>query len=214
MHDTKRGKEESWGLNAPEEEVRHLEYSNDAKSLFLSNTSDGVIQHYSVERSRLVSPPQRHASSPIAMAISSTGHILLSASGHPPEISLKSLNHDSSPIRMLPNASIAQVCCAAFHPERQNIFMLAYRDGTVAAYDVNRISKDYESSRGDGEISSLPNLHRSKISGDLSLGQMGVGAPIAAVAFVPASKTRAVTVGHDGRCRLVDFANGGVVLRT
>ncbi|KAF7189674.1 hypothetical protein HII31_08994 [Pseudocercospora fuligena] len=214
MHDTKRGKEASWGLNAPEEEVRHLEYSNDAKSLFLSNTSDGVIQQYSVERSRLLAPAQQHTSSPAAVAISPTGHMLLSASSSPPEISLKNLAHNSLPTLMMPEASSASVCCAAFHPERPNIFMLAFRDGTVSAYDATRIKKDYNSSRDDGEISHIPNLHRSVVFGTSSVDRSGIAAPVIAVAFLPGFKTRAVSVGHDGRCRLFDFANGGVVLRT
>ncbi|KXT13482.1 hypothetical protein AC579_8628 [Pseudocercospora musae] len=214
MHDTKRGKEESWGLSAPEEEVRHLEYSNDAKSLFLSNTSDGVIQQYSVERSRLLAPAQQHSSSPAAVAISPTGHLLLSGSSSPPEISLKNLVHNSSPTLVMPEASSASVCCAAFHPERPNVFMLAFRDGTVSAYDATRIKKHYNSSGEDGEISHIPNLHRSVVFGTASVGRSGIAAPVIAVAFLPGFKTRAVSVGHDGRCRLFDFANGGVVLRT
>ncbi|KXS97952.1 hypothetical protein AC578_3392 [Pseudocercospora eumusae] len=214
MHDAKRGKEESWGLNAPGEEVRHLEYSNDAKSLFLSNTTDGVIQQYSVERSRLLAPAQQHNSSPAAVAISPTGHMLLSASSSPPEVCLQNLAHNSLPTLVMPEASSASVCCAAFHPERPNIFMLAFRDGTVSAYDATRVKKDYNSSRKDGEISHIPSLHRSVVFGTASAGRSDIAAPVIAAAFLPGFKTRAVSVGHDGRCRLFDFANGGVVLRT
>ncbi|TKA77977.1 hypothetical protein B0A49_02437 [Cryomyces minteri] len=40
------------------------------------------------------------------------------------------------------------------------------------------------------------------------------GAAITAAAFMSGHKTRAVTVGADGRCRLVDFESGGKILRT
>ncbi|KAI7070115.1 hypothetical protein KC352_g42643, partial [Hortaea werneckii] len=79
LHDTKRGQEQSWGLNADEEEeVRHLEYSQDAKCLYLSTTLTNDVQRYSTERGRLLSPSQTHGSAPIALAVSSTGHLMVS----------------------------------------------------------------------------------------------------------------------------------------
>lgn len=221
LHDTKRGgKEESWGLSAPQDEVRHLEYSKDAKSLFLSTTIHGDIQHYSVESSRLLDPAQKHASSPVALALSSTGHILLSASQDPPVVHVKNLAHNTVSHLLQPNASASPVSCATFHPERPNIFALAFRDGTVAAYDASKISRKHDASQpshrstGDPEISHLSQLHRVVVSGDQSLDQSKTTSPIVDMAFLPGFKTRAVTAGQDGRCRFIDFSNGGVVLRT
>ena len=37
---------------------------------------------------------------------------------------------------------------------------------------------------------------------------------ITAAAFVPGYASRVVSIGHDGRCRLVDFKGGGKILRT
>ncbi|EME49891.1 hypothetical protein DOTSEDRAFT_20297 [Dothistroma septosporum NZE10] len=213
MHDTRRGKDESWGLTAPREEVRHLEYSPDAKSLFLSTTSDGAIQHYSTEKQRLLDPAQKHHAAPLALAISPTGHLLLSASQDPPTVFLKSLAHDTSPLVIQPQASDAAVCCAAFHPERPNVFLLAFRDGTVAAYDAtkmprhNRGTYANQQSVNDGEIAHVQRVHRTS-AGD------AVAAPIAGVAFLPGYKTRVVTAGRDGRCKLVDLAKGGETMRT
>ncbi|CAK3884870.1 uncharacterized protein RCC_06289 [Lecanosticta acicola] len=217
MHDTQRGQEESWGLDAPNEQVRHLEYAPDAKSLFLSTTADGSIQHYSMESSRMLQPTHKHDAAPVALAVSPTGHLILSASHQPPVIFLKNMTHNSSPVQMLPNASAASVSHAAFHPERPNIYLLAFRDGTVAAYDATKAPRHGSSeSRSvvDGEIASIRNVHRAVVTGDEVFDKSNLAAPLAGAAFLPGFKTRAVTAGRDGKCKLVDFARGGVVLRT
>lgn len=219
LHDTKRGKEQSWGLSAPQEEVRHLQYSNDAKSLFLSTASDGRIQQYSTERSRLLEPVQKHSSAPVALAISPNEQLMVSASSIPPVVYLKNLAGTTAGTLMQPNASNAPVCAAAFHAARPSIFMLAFQDATVAAYDATRVSRDAgryttQVAGNDGEISRLTNLHRKVITGDLSLDTFNAAAPIIGIAFIPGYKLRAVTAGRDGRCRIIDFANGGAILRT
>lgn len=214
MHDTKRGQEQSWGLDPQREEVRHLEYAPDAKSLFLSTTSDGAVQRYSTVTSRMLGEMQKHDAAPVALAVSCTGHLVLSASHQPPVIFLKNMEHNSSPIQLQPNASKAPVSCAVFHPERPNIFLLAFRDGTVAAYDSTRISRNERQSASDGEISCLRNVHRAVVTGAESSRQPTLAAPVVGAAFLPGFKTRAVTAGRDGKCKIIDFARGGVMVRT
>ncbi|KAI9656350.1 MAG: hypothetical protein M1821_005013 [Bathelium mastoideum] len=77
-----------------------------------------------------------------------------------------------------------------------------------------------------GEISHLKGLHRVVTRQgilDSAMSQQGVpGAPhvgsrsesITAAAFMPGHKTRAVSVGIDGKCRLIDFERGVTILRT
>lgn len=213
MHDARRRKDESWGLNAPREEVRHLEYSPDATSLFLSTTSGGAIQHYSTEKQRLLDPAQTHHAAPVALAISPTGHLMLSASQDPPMVFLKNLAHNTSPLKIQPQASDAAVCCAVFHPERPNVFLLAFRDGTVAAYDATKMPRNNrgtyanQQSVNDGEIAHLQKVHRATAAD-------ADAAPIAGITFLPGYKTRAITAGRDGRCKLIDFTKGGETLRT
>ncbi|KAF2212247.1 hypothetical protein CERZMDRAFT_84624 [Cercospora zeae-maydis SCOH1-5] len=218
LHDTKRGKEHSWGLNAPDQELRHLEYSRDAKMLYLSTTSDGLIQQYSVEKSRLLEPLQKHESAPVALAVSCSGDLMLSASSDPPAIYLKNMTQDTRSILVQPSASTAPVCAAAFHPERPNIFMLGFRDATVAAFDATKLANiagTYSTQPTAGwEIASLQNLHRKVVAEDFVSETTSIVSAIAGVAFLPGSRLRAVTAGRDGRCRLIDFANGGIVLRT
>ncbi|KAI7221690.1 WD40 repeat-like protein [Hortaea werneckii] len=221
LHDTKRGQDQSWGLNADEEEeVRHLEYSQDAKCLYLSTTLTNDVQRYSTERGRLLSPSQTHGSAPIALAVSSTGHLMVSASDGPPCIYLKHLAHNSSPILIEPRASDAPVCSAAFHPERPNVFLLGFRDGTLAAYDGTRVSRKQHSTLSnqeivnDGEIARFVALHRVTAKAVPKTGITTRPASISGAAFLHGYKTRATSVGSDGRCRLVDFADGGIILRT
>jgi len=51
-------------------------------------------------------------------------------------------------------------------------------------------------------IGAIRKLHKAAMGG------------ITAAAFIPHYKSRIVSIGHDGRCRLVDFDGGGEVLRT
>ncbi|KAG9692034.1 WD40 repeat-like protein, partial [Aureobasidium melanogenum] len=232
LHDCKRGREESWGLSGSEGIVRLLEYAPDAKSLFLSTSLTGAIQHYSIHESRYLDPPSNHPSPPNVLAISSTSHLMLSASENPSVVYLQNLALKTSAIQLHPSASGAAVATASFHPERPNIFLLAFKDGTIAAYDATRITRTSEACTSTksrsvnnghaGEISHLSNLHRvtnirnlsdpPDASPNTTIGSRTVA--ITGAAFLPGFRSRAVSAGADGRCRLVDFEAGGKILRT
>ena len=217
LHDTKRGQERSWGLKAgdddDDDEVRNLEYTVDAKALFLSTSSTADIQRYSTERSKLLAPSRVHDSPPLALAVSPTGHLLVSASDNPPVVYLKDLEQNTTPTLIEPQASDVAVSKVAFHPERPNTFLLAFRDGTVAAFDATKIRRNRTGSLVNqerinaGEVSRLPQLHRTT-------SESPNVPSVSDAAFLLGYKTRAITTGSDGRCRLIDFADGGVILRT
>ncbi|KAK5999838.1 hypothetical protein QM012_004926 [Aureobasidium pullulans] len=232
LHDCKRGREESWGLSGSEGIVRLLEYAPDAKSLFLSTSLTGAIQHYSIHESRYLDPPSNHPSPPTVLAISPTSHLMLSASEDPTVVYLQNLTFKTSAIQLHPSASRAAIATASFHPERPNIFLLAFKDGTIAAYDATRIARTSEpctnaksrsANNGHaGEISHLSNLHRvtnipnlsdpPDTSPNTTIGSKSVA--VTGAAFLPGFRSRAVSAGADGRCRLVDFEAGGKILRT
>ncbi|KAH0360704.1 WD40 repeat-like protein, partial [Aureobasidium melanogenum] len=232
LHDCKRGREESWGLSGNDGIVRLLEYAPDAKSLFLSTSLTGAIQHYSIHESRYLDPPSNHPSPPTVLAISPTFHLMLSASEKPTVVYLQNLTLKTSAIQLHPSASSAAVATASFHPERPNIFLLAFKDGTIAAYDATKITRTSEACTGTksrsvnnghaGEISHLSNLHRitnirnlsdpPDASPNTTIGSKTVA--ITGAAFLPGFRSRAVSAGADGRCRLVDFEAGGKILRT
>jgi len=216
LHDTKRGKEKSWGLSAREDEVRHLQYTKDSRNLFLSSKATNEIQCYSTEAQQLCSPPQTLASPAVALAISPTGHLMISAQGTPSVVFLKDLAKNSAATIMKPQASNSGIAIVAFHPERANIFTLAFDDGTLAIYDASRMSRGMESGRyasqhyvGKGEIGRIDKLHHAMRIKDESGSRAITGA-----AFVPGHKLRIITAGIDGRCKLVDFSEGAKVLRT
>jgi len=216
LHDTQRGKEKSWGLSAPEDEVRHLEYTKDSKSLFLTTTTTNAIQCYSTQAQQLLSPPQTLASPAVALAISATGHLMISAQGTPPVVFLKDLTKNSTATLLKPQASTSGVTIAAFHPERANIFLLAFDDGTLAVFDASRLKRgngegkyNDQSQAGRAEIGRKKQLHRP-----LLFKNEGRSRAISGAAFLPGNKLKTITAGIDGRCKLLDFSDGPSILRT
>jgi len=209
-----------------------LEYAPDAKSLFLSTSLTGAIQHYSINESRLLDSPSTHPTPPTVLAVSPTSHLILSASEKPTVVYLQNLTLKTPAIQLHPSASNAAIATAAFHPERPNVFLLAFKDGTIAAYDATRIARSDASRTGStsrpatnghaGEISHFSNLHRMTnirnmsdppdASPNTTVGSKSVS--ITGAEFLPGFRTRAISVGADGRCRLVDFEAGGKILRT
>lgn len=157
---------------------------------------------------------------------------MLSASEKPTVIYLQNLTLKTPAIQLHPSASNAAIATASFHPERSNVFLLAFKDGTIAAYDATRLARNCAPHTGSasrpvtngqaGEISHFSNLHRitsireksdpPDASPNTAVGSKSVS--ITGAAFLPGFRTRAISVGADGRCRLVDFEAGGKILRT
>jgi len=157
---------------------------------------------------------------------------MLSASEKPTVVYLQNLTLKTPAIQLHPSASNAAIATASFHPERPNIFLLTFKDGTIAAYDATRLVRSNASRTGNtsrpatnghtGEISHFSNLHRitnirnmsdpPDASPNTTVGSKSVS--ITGAEFLPGLRTRAISVGADGRCRLVDFEAGGKILRT
>jgi WD40 repeat protein len=216
LHDTQRGKEKSWGLSPTEDEVRHLEYTKDSKNLFLTTTATNAIQCYSTQAQRLLSPPQILSSPAVVLAVSPTGHLMISAQGTPPVVFLKDLSKNSTATLLKPQASASGITIAAFHPERANIFLLAFDDGTLAVFDASRLRRGVgeekyndQSHTGKAEIGRKTQLHRA-----IHYKTEGRSRAINGAAFLPGQNLKTITVGIDGRCKLLDFSNGSNVLRT
>lgn len=203
--------------------MRLLEYSNDSKSLFFTTTLQNAVQSYSLRQAALLEPSHTHPSPPTVLATSSTSHLLLSASEKPPTIFLQNLTLRTPALQLQPRASSSAVEAAAFHPERPNVFLLAFKDGTLAAYDATRILGKAGRGGSGGEVGRFKGLHavtnrvtanlRAETGDDQNvIGDQSVS--ITSAAFLPGHRSRAVSVGADGRCRLVDFECGGNILRT
>ena len=211
--------------------MRTLRYATNSDTLFFSTTLQNAVQLYDLKHSKLLDPAHTHPSPPTVFAISSTSHLLLSASVSPPIIQLTNLILKTRPLFLKPQCSASAVIIGEFHPERGNIFMLVFADGTCAVYDAAYIFRDgghgerrsETSGSGNGwEIAHIRKLHApggtatERKGADPSTNEYDVegGASpmgdqslsVRAVAFVPGRKATAVTVGSDGRCCIVDFS--------
>lgn len=213
--------------------IHMLRFAKDPDRLFFTTTLQNAVQTYDLEHSQVLTPAFLHPSPPSVFALSSTSHLLLSASTSPPVIQLTNLLLDSRTLLLRPQCSSAAVVVVEFHPERGNIFVLAFADGTCAVYDAAHIFRDgSRGQRGSGgsggsggslagtgwEIAHIRNLYRPAKAtarthadsyeglhtGSAPIDDHGVG--VTAVGFVPGHKATVVTVGSDCRCCVVDFS--------
>ena len=185
------------------------------------------MQAFSLKHSRLLDSYDVHPSPPSIFALSCDFRLLLSTSARPPTLHLCNLAANTPPFLIRPQCSSSAVVAAAFHPERQGVFVLAYADGNVAVYDAMRIFKRNGKIRDNnivpgesaGEIASIKGIHTpiTRIrSGSLftvdkndpSAGEVSVTANaegVTSVALLPGRRATAITVGADGKCCVIDF---------
>lgn len=208
-----------------------LRFAKDPNRLYFTTTLQNSVQAYDLDRSQLLDPSFHHPSPPSVFALSSTSHLLLSASAQPPVIRLTSFLADSRSLSLRPQCSSAAVVVVEFHPERGNIFFLAFADATCAVYDAAYIFRaSNRGQRASGasvggtgwEISNIKNLHRlggtatrehahriaqlpESLAPD-SANDSDQGEGVIAAGFVPGHKTIVVAVSSEGRCYVVDFA--------
>lgn len=144
--------------------------------------------------------PQKHASPPTAIAISPTSHIVIAASQSPPLVLMK---YRQGPWEQLvPAVSKSCVSVIAFHPKKSNLFLLGFKDGGLGLYDANAIvrkGQGRERTSPAKETSSFQKLHSEIRS------EEGESHGITGAAFLPGSRLAAVTIGLDGKCKVVSF---------
>ena len=182
-----------------------------------------------------------HPSPPSVLAVSRHSNILITASARPAVIYVHNLQRLTAPPMIHPQASATPVTSAAFHPERNNVFLLCFMDGTIALYLIPhqfgefdaKPLQDHFAGSHNFEVSCFKRLHKTADVGIVNdpssrsvserdankneLTKARSGGPIHAVAgaaFIPGYRSRAISVGADGKCRLIDFENGGKLLRT
>ena len=163
--------------------------------------------------------------------ISYNSQFLLFTSVAPPTIYLTNLLVPTLPVLIRPYCSSSLVVAAAFHPDREDFFLLAFADGTAAVFDTLHFFRNHGKddhriidavSGSSGEIAFIKGLHATGTSGgtpnrndvgtldgyDPGTGIVGIGSKATgrtAVAFVPGRNATAVTVGANGKCCVVDF---------
>jgi len=232
LHNVEKG-DKSYRLKGTDGQIRLLEYSPDGSNLFFTTTLLNAVQMYSLTEQRLLSPGPCHPSPPTVIAISPSSHLLLSCSEAPPIIYLQALVLGTQPTRFQPWVSNAPVTRAAFHKSRPNVFALAFKDGTVAAYDYSKIPRTQPALsidrmrtdiRQPGEIGHFKQHHVVTTTGlvdpdgyistaslggydsatkTIAAGARSIG--ITGINFIPGFRARCVSVGADGKCKVVDF---------
>ena len=215
-------------------QFRLLEYGNDARNIFFTTSLQNSVQAYSSRQFRLLDSLQTHPSPPTVLALSSTSHLLISASVEPPTIYLTNLTLRTPPISLRPSCSSSAVVAASFHPERANVFLLAFTDGVLAIYDAVHLSRNggkggrRDGAAGSGKVADMRHIKGLHAAGAMptssspddlleaaSFGGYDEGAEtvsagsrssgITAVSFLPGYTARAVSAGADGRCHIIDF---------
>ncbi|OQO01023.1 hypothetical protein B0A48_13266 [Cryoendolithus antarcticus] len=204
------------GLTAEDDEVRHLSYTADSKKLCFSSKVTNAVQCYSTEGQRLTSPPEMLSSSPVVLAVSPDGGLMITAERDPPIVYLKDLRGTKASTMVVLQTSGTGVTVAAFHPEQFEIFLIGFEDGTLAVHDASRLTDVvhcgiYADQKrvGRAEMGLLNGMHKSTSS-----KPGGRTKSITGAAFLPHHALRVISVGADGRCRLSDFSGKPTVLRT
>lgn len=211
LHKVDQGQHQSYRLKGAEGNCRLLQYAHDSKSLFFTDSIHNSVQTYSLREDRVNEAAKAHPSVITSFCVSPDSNFLLSCSADPPVIQLHNRQLNTT-VDIKPKASSRPVVCCAFHPTRKSTFVLAFADGALAAYDSTRLvrgdkarttaRKGNVGSGGGEHIHSFGHLHDASISG---------GAGITGVEFIPGYRTRAVSVGEDGRLFIVDFENKDVL---
>lgn len=163
-------------------------------------------------------PP--HPSPPNALAISSNGNVLISASPTPPTIHLQDIRlGGSAPVNFQPTDAYSPVSCAAFQVSESSVqpsytnFVLGFRNGALAMYRLYLPSTTKKRQVSHAHHAQSFQLQPVRVGAIRKLHKPAMGG-ITAAEFIPGYKSRIVSIGHDGRCRLVDFEGGGKLLRT
>ena len=219
LHDPVRRGDRKYALKSYEGEPRLLLFSPDSRTLYFTTTLSTSIQAYCVSTGELLPPPQIHPSPPSIIAVSSDGNILLSASSAPPKIYLQNLRFGgSASVSFQPADASAPAAFATFQEDENSnatytSFLLGFQDGTLSLYKL--VLPTRRQSYQDVYLNQAQAflLQPTRIGCIRRLHKPAMGGIIAAE-FIPGYRARAVSLGHDGRCRLVDFEGSGRVLRT
>ncbi|KAG9187761.1 hypothetical protein G6011_05632 [Alternaria panax] len=220
LHDATRVKDRKYKLKSGDSEPRLLLFSPDSRTLYFTTTLNNSVQAYSIPNDKILPSLPSHPSPPNAIAVSSNGTVLLSASPNPPTIYLQDQRWArSAPVDFRPTDACYPVTCAAFQklhslsqPSYTN-FVIGFQDGSLAMYrlflpplrkwpDDLRTNESQFFQLQPVRIGVIKKLHKPAMSGVL------------AAEFIAGYKSRVVSIRHDGKCRLVDFGGGGKVLRT
>ena len=201
-------------------EPRLLLFSPDSRTLYFTTTLNHSVQAYSIPTAELLPSFSSHPSPPTALAISSEGNVLLSASPSPPTVYIQDRRWASNPlVNFHPDDTKSPVTCASFqdpeHDKEQWLlrFVLGFQDGSLVVYRLFLPSLSETNKQPSASLDGPPQLRVARLGAVRKLHKAVMGG-IKAAEFLPCFKSRIVSIGHDGKCRLIDFDTKGRILRT
>ena len=212
------------------DQIRLLAYDDRSHILYFSSSLQNMVQPYSLKESRLLDPIQPHPSRLTCIALSPTGHLLLSTSALPPTLKIQNLIVHNSSMTLRSAASSASVILASFHPEKPTVFALGFLDGVVAVYDTGLLFRDNGlAGKRDGPagtgcgaevgfVNDAPAcLFASGQANERMTGIRAKTGRLTAMEFLPGFSARLITAGLSGRCVVIDFSTilkgRGTILR-
>ncbi|KAF8471676.1 WD40-repeat-containing domain protein [Kalaharituber pfeilii] len=205
LHKVEQGQHRSYPLKSADGACRLLQYAHDSRSLFFTDNIHNSVQTYSLREDRVNEAAKAHPSPVTSFCVSSDSNFLLSCSSSPSVIHLHNRQLNTT-VEIRPKASSKPVLCCTFHPTRKYIFLLAFADGVVAAYDSNKLIRGDKARAAarKGDIGSGGGEHIHSF-GHLHDASNSDGAGITGVEFIPGFRSRAVSIGDDGRLFILDF---------
>ncbi|KAF3033135.1 hypothetical protein E8E12_001616 [Didymella heteroderae] len=218
--DTAHPRVRSHELKGSTDVPRLLLFAPDSQTLFFNTALNNSIQAYSLANGDLLPSSHPHPSPPSVLAISGDGGVLLSASSAPPIVLIQDRRWAGiAAVHFKPRETPSVVTCAAFEAlpgvaDPSSIrFVLGFKDGTLALYRVilGPFGQD-QFPLADAQ-SSHYRLRTVSLGAMSKLHKAAMGG-VTAAAFISGYTSRVVSIGHDGRCRLVDLERGGQKLRT
>jgi hypothetical protein len=220
MYETFTVRERVYKLTKTQGEPRLLLFSPDSRILYFTTTLNNSVQAYSIPNDKLLPSLPSHPSPPNAIAISSNGTVLLSASPNPPTIYLQDQRWGrSAAVDFRPTDAQSPATCAAFkqlngpaHTSYTNL-VIGFQDGLLAMYRLFLPSLRKRPEEPRPNQSQFFQLQPVRIGVIKKLHKPAMGGILAAE-FIPGYKSRVVSVRHDGKCRLVDFEGESKILRT
>ncbi|KAI9895032.1 MAG: hypothetical protein M1814_000256 [Vezdaea aestivalis] len=233
LHNVGEGMHRSYRLKGSEGRLRLLEYEEASRLLFFTTTLLNSVQTYSLDL-ETISTCHPHPSPPTTLAFSCSKMFMLSTSAKPPTILLQKRMTQGSPVFVIPSISSSAVVVAAFHPTKENVFLLAFSDSTIAVYSAGRLLRDGDKARrgiGSRQGGELGNMKLSQFesiptqplrpryagSHTVKNQDRGIANLIADAAFFPGQHIRVAIATSDGRCLITAFdslARKGEVLCT
>ncbi|KAH7073276.1 hypothetical protein FB567DRAFT_454152 [Paraphoma chrysanthemicola] len=172
------------------------------------NSSLPSVQAYSIPTAELLPSQQPHPSPPSVIAISDDGSVLISASPAPPTVHIQDRRRrGSAPVNFQPTDALTSVTCAAFQVsslEQQSLytkFLLGFQDGKMVLYRLFLPAPASHNEPSSSNRMQSFQLQPVRVGAINKLHKATMGG-ITAAEFVPGYRSRIISIGHDGRCRL------------